>query len=149
MGNQISFGNWNFDSHFQFVKQLGRNYLYTASLAGTFVNQAKEMLSHFPQDGSTAIAQQYSTGGNSTLVEAYYNFRDSNAAFSDASFIRLKSVSLSYKIPNWSKKGSATVYVQGQNLLTFTHFRGPDPENQSFSSLPPLRQFSVGFQLGF
>lgn len=149
MGNQISFGNWNFDFHFQFIKQLGRNYLYTAPLAGTFVNQAKEMLSHFPQDGPISIAQQYSTGGNSAVIEAYYNFRDSDAAFSDASFIRLKSVSLSYKIPNWSKKGSATVYVQGQNLLTFTNFRGSDPENQSFSSLPPLRQFSVGFQLGF
>ncbi|CAM4145680.1 SusC/RagA family TonB-linked outer membrane protein [Flavobacterium weaverense] len=148
--NQLSLRNWSFDFLFQFVSQQGRNYRYTSTLAGTFVNQPVEIVSHFPQDNSTAIAQQYSTGANSTLVQAAYNFLDSNAAFSDASFIRLKTVSLSYRIPSpWSKTVSATVYAQGQNFLTFTKFKGADPENQSVTSLPPLRQFTLGFRLAF
>lgn len=148
--NQLSLRNWSFDFLFQFVSQQGRNYRYTSTLAGTFVNQPVEIVNHFPQDNSAAIAQQYSTGANSTLVQAAYNFLDSNAAFSDASFMRLKTVSLSYRIPSaWSKTVNATVYAQGQNLLTFTKFKGADPENQSVTSLPPLRQFTLGFRLAF
>lgn len=148
--NQLSLRNWSFDFLFQFVNQQGRNYRYTSTLAGTFVNQPVEIVNHYPQDNLAAIAQQYSTGANSTLVQAAYNFLDSNAAFSDASFIRLKTISLSYRIPSaWSKTVNTTVYAQGQNLLTFTKFKGADPENQSVTSLPPLRQFTLGFRLAF
>lgn len=150
LGNQLTYKNWGFDCLFQFVKQQGRNYLYTSSLAGSFVNQPAEIANHFPQDGADAISQQYTTGQNGDLVAGYYNLIDSNAAFSDASYVRLKSISLSYVIPTaWSKTFSGKIYFQGQNLLTFTNFRGVDPENQSLTSLPPLRQFTVGLQLGF
>ena len=51
----------------------------------------------------------------------------------NASFLRLKNVSLSYALPqNLLKRTNffshARVYVQGQNLLTFTKFSGLDPE---------------------
>ena len=148
--NQLSYKNWGLDFLFQYVKQQGKNYLYTSSLAGTAVNQPIEITNHFPQDGAGAISQQYTVGDNATVVDAYFNFTSSNAGFSDASFVRMKSISLSYTIPSvWSKTVTGKLYLQGQNLLTFTHFRGADPESQSTTSLPPLRQFTVGFQLGF
>lgn len=149
-GNQLSYKNWGLDFLFQYVKQQGKNYLYTSSLAGTAVNQPIEITTHFPQDGAGAISQQYTVGDNATVVDAYFNFTSSNAGFSDASFVRMKSISLSYTIASiWSKTVTGKLYLQGQNLLTFTHFRGADPESQSTTSLPPLRQFTVGFQLGF
>ena len=51
----------------------------------------------------------------------------------DASFLRLKNVMLSYSLPsNVLRKSkfftSARIYVQAQNLLTFTAFTGIDPE---------------------
>ena len=50
----------------------------------------------------------------------------------DGSYLRLRNVNLSYNLPNTllDKVGlsSARVYVQGQNLLTFTEFSGADPE---------------------
>jgi TonB-linked SusC/RagA family outer membrane protein len=50
----------------------------------------------------------------------------------DGSFFRLKNVQLSYQVPaNLLKKvgvGSATFYLQGQNLLTITKYTGLDPE---------------------
>ncbi len=148
--NKLTYKNWAFDFLFQFVKQQGKNFLYSSSLAGSAVNQAAEVANHFPVDGITAVSQQYTSGKNRAVVEAFYNISASNAAFSDASFVRLKSVSLSYVIPStWSKTFTGKLYVQGQNLLTFTNFRGLDPENQSTSSLPPLRQFTLGIQLGF
>lgn len=148
--NQFTYKNWSIDCLFQFVKQEAYNHLYTAALAGTFSNQDVEVLNHFPQNGAGATVQQYTTGANSALTDAYFKFYDSNGAISDASFVRLKSASLTYTIPTSITKGwTAKVYLQGQNLLTFTHYRGADPENHSAYALPPLRQYTVGVQLNF
>jgi TonB-dependent starch-binding outer membrane protein SusC len=50
----------------------------------------------------------------------------------DGSFLRLKNVQLTYDIPaNVLSRlgiGKASVYIQGQNLLTFTKYTGLDPE---------------------
>ena len=65
----------------------------------------------------------------------------------DASFIRLKSLNLSYNLPKLlSGVLAAKIYFQGQNLLTFTNYNGADPENQSGFYLPPLKQYSLGVQ---
>lgn len=75
----------------------------------------------------------------------------------DASFLRLKNVSLSYALPqNLLKKTNffshARVYVQGQNLLTFTKFSGLDPEgsgNLYAAKYPMSRQFTFGVEVSF
>jgi hypothetical protein len=40
------------------------------------------------------------------------------------------------------------VFVQGQNLLTFTKYKDADPETQNFTVLPPMKSFMGGIQLG-
>ena len=150
LGNSFSYKNWNLDFLFQFVKQDGYNYLFTAALAGVLSNQPVSALNHFPQDGTGAEIQQYSTGENYEVYEAYSRYSQSDAAISDASFIRLKSAGLTYSIPStWSKTVNAKIYLQGQNLLTFTNYKGADPENRSASFLPPLKQFTMGVLLNF
>lgn len=75
----------------------------------------------------------------------------------DASFLRLKNVSLSYALPqNLLKRTNffshARVYVQGQNLLTFTKFSGLDPEgsgNLYAAKYPMSRQFTFGVEVSF
>lgn len=149
-GNQISYKNWQLDFLFQFVKQNGRNYIYASGLTGTMVNMPVYALNHWPDNGASSEIQIYSTGANVEALNSHSWYRFSNAAISDASFIRLKNISLSYKIPStWSETFSGTVYLQGQNLLTFTKYRGADPENQSVFYLPPLRQYTLGVQLNF
>lgn len=50
----------------------------------------------------------------------------------DGSFIRIKNVSLSYRIPSELIKGAPLkVSISGQNLFTFTKFKGYDPEASS------------------
>jgi hypothetical protein len=39
--------------------------------------------------------------------------------------------------------------MQGQNVLTFTRYKGGDPEFRDTGYLPPLRVFSAGVQLSF
>ncbi len=75
----------------------------------------------------------------------------------DASFLRLKNVTLSYSFDqNLLRKTNfftqARVYVQGQNLLTWTKFSGLDPENTSNiykAQYPASRQFTFGLEVSF
>ena len=75
----------------------------------------------------------------------------------DASFLRLKNVMLSYSLPsNILKKTkfftSARIYIQAQNLFTFTRFTGIDPESSSNAykaQYPMSRQYSMGIDLTF
>lgn len=75
----------------------------------------------------------------------------------DASFLRLKNVMLNYTFPQKMLKktnflSNARVYVQGQNLLTFTGFSGIDPEgstNMYRAQYPMSRQFSFGLEVSF
>ena len=74
----------------------------------------------------------------------------------NASFMRLKNFTLGYDIPRKSlgKQNivrSAKVFFTGRNLLTFTKFRGIDPEvnrNVSYGVNPNTKQMSVGVEIG-
>jgi TonB-linked SusC/RagA family outer membrane protein len=149
-GNQLTYKNITLDFLFQFNKQLGRNYLYTTNIAGTFTNLPAEMANHYPQNGENALVQQYTTGTNSAATSAYFNYRNSDATISDASYIKLKSICLTYALPHpLSKTFAGSIYVEGRNLFTITNYRGLDPENQSTNYLPPLRQITLGLQISF
>lgn len=81
----------------------------------------------------------------------------------DASFLRLKSVTLGYNIPQTFlskyKISNARVYVAAQNLWTWTGYSGYDPEvsirdsaltpGLDYSSYPRALNISFGINLGF
>lgn len=147
LGNQVTYKNWELDFLFQFVKQQGRNFGNFFPVAGSFSNQPTDVLSNWANDGNAAYSQVYTSGTNAAAMQAYSRFRDSNAIISDASFVRLKSLSLSYTLPKIGKSSfSGRIYLQGQNVLTFTKYKGADPENQTSGFLPPLKQWTLGIQ---
>jgi hypothetical protein len=69
----------------------------------------------------------------------------------DASFVKLKNVSLSYTLPRafvqTLKLSNVRVYMQGQNLLVFTKFNGLDPEFPIPTNLPPLKVLTGGIEI--
>ena len=73
----------------------------------------------------------------------------------DASFLRLKNVSLGYNFPESLLAKTkilerAKIYVQAQNLFTWTKFSGIDPEspaNVYKAQYPMSRQFTCGVEL--
>jgi len=82
----------------------------------------------------------------------------------DASYIKLKSVNISYSLPQkWIDKmgiRNAMIYVAGSNLFTITKYPGPDPEvtndpysiiggNTDDGSYPQVRQYSLGLRFSF
>ncbi|MCH8557164.1 MAG: TonB-dependent receptor [Balneolia bacterium] len=82
-------------------------------------------------------------------------FTSSDWHIEDVGYVRLKSASLSYAIPNnvVSQIGlsSARVFVQGVNLITWTNYRGLDPEilTTANAPFPQARQYSAGVSLQF
>ena len=75
----------------------------------------------------------------------------------DGSFLRLRNVSLSYELPkkltSSFKVSSLRFFVQGQNLKTWTKFRGFDPEitggTLTGAQYPALRTITAGLSIGF
>ncbi|WP_291131196.1 SusC/RagA family TonB-linked outer membrane protein [Flavobacterium sp. UBA7682] len=150
LSNQLNYKRWQLDFMLQFVKQDNYTSVVMAGLPGTMGNQPVEVLQHWQNAGDSAGSQIYSTGYNGAALDAYYNYYESDGAIGDASYVRLKNVALSYKIPEkWLFGASCKVSLEGQNLLTFTSYKGRDPEFSAYGYLPPLKIFTAGLQFTF
>ena len=148
--NQLRYQNWQLDFLFQFVKQQNYDIPKTLAVAGTMTNQSSDVLEHWQTSGDKGPSQIYTSGANGVAVNALYQYAASDAGITDASFIKLKNVSLNYKFPErWLKNVNCTATLEGQNLLTITPFKGSDPEFVGVGFLPPLRIITAGLQFNF
>ena len=152
--NSFRYKGFQLDVLFQFVKQIGLNYsvysgqIFPGQFYSGFSNQPTSVLNRWQKPGDNAAVAEYSTNPNSEI----YNVVSSDYLYRNASYIRLRNLSLSWLLPNkWRQAAhlsNAVIYFQGQNLLTITKYIGLDPENQGFSSLPPLRVLTMGVKIG-
>lgn len=143
--NQFRYKRFNLDFTFHFVKKEAFNEFYNFAPAGTMSNQSTSVLNHWQNPGDNSTYQLFTTENNSEALQAQSQFAYSSGAISDASFIRLKTVNLSYQLP-LPRILNCLVYLQGQNLFTITGFKGGDPE-QMRGFLPPVRRFSIGAKI--
>ncbi|MDN5211969.1 SusC/RagA family TonB-linked outer membrane protein [Fulvivirgaceae bacterium BMA12] len=151
LNNSLKWRNFQLDFFFQFVKQSGFNLRRFLATIGGNLNQPSFVLDRWQREGDIAEIQRFSTGRGAdrrALSTALLNYRTSDVSIGDASFIRLRNLSLSYLLrENLIPGVSGRIYLQGQNLLTITNYEGLDPENQTPQRLPPLRVFMLGIQL--
>ncbi len=94
------------------------------------------------------------------------NTRTSDRFVEDASFLRLQNVKVGYQFPkDWLERGirginNLSVYVSGNNLLTFTKYQGYDPEigarnnnlniqGVDYGQYPRPRTILAGIEIGF
>jgi len=153
-------GTFEFGFLLQFVDQDGPGYAY-GNRPGHFVsfnqesvraNQPVTVMDRWQKPGDEAFFQKFSSAYRVDVLLPYvYASNLSDGRFSDASFIRLKNAFLSWNIPAaWTgavRMQQASLYIQGQNLLTITDYTGMDPESQSIINLPPLRIITIGARL--
>jgi TonB-linked SusC/RagA family outer membrane protein len=145
--NNLHYKGLELEILFQFVKQ--KNFEYLPALPGVAINQPSNLGNVWTQPGDNAQGQLFSAGNNAAALNAFNRYAQSDAALTDASFIRLKNIALYYTLPEFSKTLRCRLYLQAQNLLTFTPFRGGDPELRFNSYLPPLKVIATGIQLNF
>ncbi|MDP5200208.1 SusC/RagA family TonB-linked outer membrane protein [Flavobacterium sp. DG2-3] len=145
--NTLKYKRWQLDFLFQFAKQKNYNGSSYFVMPGTEGNQMAEAKNSWQKTGDNAAYQIYTSGTNSSASAAYFRYFESDGAISDASYVRLKNISISYDIPLQNLK--CRIFLEGQNLLTFTKYNGADPEFTSLGYLPPLKVFSAGLQFNF
>ena len=148
--NVLTYKGFQLDFLFQFVKQQNFNFANTQKFAGHFINQPVEYLNSWQEPGDTAPYQLFATNANQQATQRSDFFGLSNAAVSDASFIRLKNISLAYTLPKSILPNiGCRLALEGQNLLTFTKYKGADPEFTQGGLLPPLKIYALNVQLTF
>ena len=145
--NTLKWRGFQLDFFFQFVKQNGPDInLINAGSVGSFRNLPIGVLARWQNPGDITAVRRASRFGAPRPIGA------TNAALTDASYLRLQNVSLSWQLPETliqrAKLSQARLYVNGQNLWTLTDFEGLDPETGNIS-LPPLRIITTGIQLTF
>lgn len=121
------------------------NYFLENANQGLSINQTTKMLNIWtkPGDVTDVPALGEAIQFDSHLVE-------------DASFLRLKTVTIQYELPKsilkHTKLGHVKVFAIGRNLLTWTSYRGYDPEPDSNLvrfNYPNTRQFVFGAEVSF
>ncbi|WP_106601843.1 SusC/RagA family TonB-linked outer membrane protein [Chitinophaga ginsengisoli] len=150
--NNISYGGLSIDIFFQFTKQQGKNGLFNENiLPGSPRNQPKEVLERWQKVGDLTNIQRFNQNFQLFNDNAYKGVY-STAGYVDASYIRCKNIAISWQILEaWRKKlkiNSGRIYILGQNLFTISRYKGWDPETQSLTVIPPLRNITVGIQVG-
>lgn len=159
-GGRVTYnGNLTLSAFFSFrqgMDLINGTKMSTTSMIN-FNNQSTAVLSRWRQAGDETEMPRalYGTG---------YNSLGSSRYVEDASFLRVKSVTVAYKIAKSFLKRigikDLSAYVTADNLLTFTKYTGQDPEvavkiNGPFSTLvdysmtPPIKTFTLGITTRF
>jgi len=112
------------------------NKIFNASRVETegmnnFENQLATTLKRWEKPGDI-------TNVPKAMLGSKYNSLLSTRFLEDGSYVRIKTLSLSYAIPKnilrSVRLSSARVYVTAENLYTFTKYTGYDPEVNAFGN---------------
>lgn len=103
-----------------------------------------------PETAEIATYPRLTAGGN---MYNYGNNWNSSLFVQNGNYIRLKNATVSYKLPenfcrNYLGGLRVKIFVQGQNLLTWSRTRLQDPE-VTFTSYPLQRTITTGINLNF
>ncbi|MBW3571768.1 MAG: TonB-dependent receptor [Gemmatimonadetes bacterium] len=134
------------------------NRIYTDAFGTYLDNNTGAALDRYSPDNPNG------TQPRATIEDPNDNARSSSRFVEDGSYVRIKNAVLGYNVPA-SLAGRAgfrslRVYVQGQNLKTWTDYSGFDPEVNfsgaqnitrgiDFYTLPQARTITVGLNVGF
>jgi TonB-linked SusC/RagA family outer membrane protein len=152
--NAFSYKGFTLDFLFQFKKQIGIQPMLQLNVppgVSGYYNMPSYVLNRWQKPGDNKPIERFTQNYGGNAYAAYTIASTSDAAYVDASFIRLKNVSISYTLAaSWMKAvhiQNCRIYVQCQNLLTITRYAGFDPENLNVNSLPPLRIITGGIEI--
>ena len=146
----ISWKNLSLDALFSFVsgvKRWNNIDFYIETERYMTSNQSKRMLyDRWKKPGDVAHLQRIDVPRNFTSKD-----------IQDADFMRLRNVRLSYRFPTELLERTRIfktldIFVQGQNLFTWTNWRGLDPENNRVYGrfeYPNARTYTAGLNVNF
>jgi TonB-dependent starch-binding outer membrane protein SusC len=145
--NMVSYENFDLTVNSQFVKGILKNYNIYAGI-GDVYNLPTSVLARWQQTGDiTDVPRAAAPGTMAATNNSKIN--QSNFAFDDASYFRVKNITLGYTF-SAKKLGFSNLraYATGYNLFTISKFKGDDPEGNS-NVVPMLKTYTMGLNLTF
>lgn len=158
INNTFSYKNFTFNILLEGVQ--GRQVLNTMYGIGTLpVGDARTVTI---QDGADVWSTSNPNGKFPSLSSTTnVNNLQSSRWLEDGSFVKVRNISLSYNFPkSFTKFANVRLSVSGQNLFTFTKYKGYDPEVTNsgtsdtqagidFGAYPTPRLFTTGIAITF
>lgn len=149
--NRFQYKNFGLDTFFTYVSG-AKGYYSTGIDFGAYLTTNYRKLrpgeSYWQQPGDNAHFPANVVGGNNS------GHLESTLFIYDRSYLRLRSARLSYTLPQdisflqAAGLRNALIYVNGENLLTFTDWPGRDPAGED-NAYPLARTFLFGIEIGF
>ncbi|WP_114791075.1 TonB-dependent receptor [Niabella yanshanensis] len=134
--NDFSYKNFSLNVFFQFSKG---NQIYS------ILNQLRNSVVAYNNVSRDALTRWKEQGDITDYPRPIFNdplntnSRVSDRWIYDGSYLRLKTVRLSYSLPqhiiNRLKISAVKLYASGENLITWTRYTGYDPDISSYSGL--------------
>jgi TonB-linked SusC/RagA family outer membrane protein len=163
--NSFSYKNFELGVFFQFNHRFGVTRILNTR-PGALVNQNTFWLDRWMPGSTEGNIPGASAVAGSPIYTSYNNYTSSDAAYGDASYLKLRSVNLSYTLPSSFarkiKMSNCSIYVQGQNLYTWaknkyildteTTVQGGPPglgTGTISQVIPPLRTIVFGINCSF
>ncbi|MUP39197.1 SusC/RagA family TonB-linked outer membrane protein [Labilibaculum euxinus] len=158
--NDFSYKNFSLNVFFQFTygNDIYSNLNMMRNWVFAYNNVSTDALNRWKEQGDVT---DYPRPIRLDPLKNEYQ-RVSNRWIEDGSFLRLKNITLAYNVPeqilNKLKISGLKFYVTGQNLVTWTHYTGYDPEVSSYSGLrlgvddgsyPQSRTYIFGLNVQF
>jgi TonB-linked SusC/RagA family outer membrane protein len=151
-GMNFSYGSFRVNLFFNVKEQLGKNAFVSGFFPGNLNQNAPTIIigKEWQKPGDIASISRFSTEyvpGNTEFNET------SDGGLTDASFIRLSNLSVSYSFgTGYIKKIGLTdcnLFFHTNNIFLITKYKGIDPETQSFGGLPPVKIIVGGINFNF
>ncbi len=143
LNNHFRYRKFEADILFQFTKQNGLAYYMTGQPGLLNLGYGNE----FSNNSASAIRPPL-TQANPSIFENTSQFLSSDGQVTDASYLRLKNVSIAYNFRFNKARVSCSIYALGQNLFTVSNYVGFDPEIPSNGIvLPNLKTITFGVRL--
>ena len=151
----ISWGIWSLGASIQFV---------SGNEVFNYLRSQNEKMSDLSNQSLNVLKRWHYDGHDTDVPRASWGDPTGNSAFSsrwieDGSYLRLKHVTLSCKIPEkFLVFRSAEFFLTGYNLITFSNYLGYDPEfafsyntmeqGIDYGLTPVTRKFMIGVKFG-
>ena len=149
----IRFGKFNVSALFSYQFDV-----YRYDNVESWTTRGTSGFSNAVNQNSILLTEQWKKPGDvKYYASPLYDRGFTSADVHDAKFLRFRNLNLSYQLPSISVKGvtiikSAKFYVQGQNLVIWSPWRGLDPEdsnNISLQEFPNPRMIVTGLDINF
>ncbi len=165
-GNTLSYRGLTLDAFFQFsIGQwaFANTDFYFTRTPDFLMNMTTEVEDRWREPGDVTSYPRAMLAGTDFAETANYRTQLSTQAINNASYIRLKNVTLSYQLPQSLTQqaglNNVRVFATGLNLLTWTAWPYYDPEvafdprdifnNLTAASYPTERQINAGIEIRF